>query len=63
MVTISYLDDDLMLFMVKSSSYRSLELEFLKSARFTFLFSAFAIFDKTIGVRSTNGERRASQLH
>lgn len=37
MVTISYLDDDLMLFMVKSSSCRSLELEFLKSVHFKFL--------------------------
>lgn len=58
MVTISYLDDDLMLFMVKSSSCRSLELEFLKSVHFKFLVLHLQCLIRQVG--SMNGEKRAS---
>lgn len=56
MVTISYLDDDLMLFMVKSSSYRGLELEFLKSVCFKFLFLPLQCLIRQLGSGARMGK-------
>lgn len=48
--------------MIKSSSKSCLELGSPKSRVFQVLFSAYVMFDKTIGVRSTNVDNRAFQL-